>query len=45
MVTCDGGRRCEVGAYLLNEAGLRELVMRQPPQKARQEAGATEKGA
>jgi len=31
VVTCDGGRRSEVGAYLLSEAGLRALVLKQPP--------------
>ena len=30
VVTCDGGRRCEIGAYVLNEAGLRALVLKTP---------------
>ncbi|MFZ5757219.1 MAG: cyclic nucleotide-binding domain-containing protein [Pseudomonadota bacterium] len=34
VVTCDGGRRCEIGAYLLNEAGLRALVLKQPSKPA-----------
>jgi rhodanese-related sulfurtransferase len=28
VVTCDGGRRAEIAAYLLNEAGLRALVLK-----------------
>lgn len=28
VVTCDGGRRSEIAAYLLNEAGLRALVLK-----------------
>lgn len=31
VLTCDGGRRSEVGAYLLNEAGLRALVLKRAP--------------
>lgn len=34
VVTCDGGRRCEVGAYLLNEGGLRALVLKRAPRPA-----------
>lgn len=30
VVTCDGGRRCEIGAYLLNEAGLRAVTLKRP---------------
>lgn len=33
VVTCDGGRRSEIGAYLLSEAGLRALVLKKPQAK------------
>lgn len=36
VITCDGGRRCEIGAYLLNEAGLRALVLKRKAKTAEQ---------
>jgi CRP-like cAMP-binding protein len=41
VVTCDGGRRSEVGAYLLSEAGLRALVLKQAQAKPKQAAQAS----
>lgn len=38
VVTCDGGRRAEIGAYLLNEAGLRALVLKRKQKPAAQKA-------
>lgn len=31
VLTCDGGRRCEIGAYLLNEAGFRAVALKRAP--------------
>lgn len=46
VVVCDGGRRSEVGAYILNEAGLRALVLDRPkPAPAADEANVTQEGA
>ena len=28
VISCDGGRRCELGAYLLNEAGYQAVVLK-----------------
>lgn len=28
VISCDGGRRCELGAYLINEAGFQAVVLR-----------------
>lgn len=38
VITCDGGRRSEIGAYLLNEAGLRALVLKRKAKPAEQKA-------
>ncbi|MFZ5724592.1 MAG: cyclic nucleotide-binding domain-containing protein [Pseudomonadota bacterium] len=38
VVTCDGGRRSEIGAYLLNEAGLRALVLKRKPKPVTEKA-------
>ncbi|MFP5441323.1 MAG: cyclic nucleotide-binding domain-containing protein [Gammaproteobacteria bacterium] len=38
VVTCDGGRRSEIAAYLLNEAGLRALVLKRKARPVEQKA-------
>lgn len=45
VVTCDGGRRCEIGAWLLNEAGLSALVLKPAPKPAAQKADTREDDA
>ncbi|MFP5382462.1 MAG: cyclic nucleotide-binding domain-containing protein [Gammaproteobacteria bacterium] len=44
VVTCDGGRRCEIGAYLLNEAGLRALTLKRTPPPAAKTSGTDHAG-
>ena len=34
VVTCDGGRRSEIAAYILNEAGLRAVVLKRKEKPA-----------
>lgn len=38
VVTCDGGRRSEIAAYLLNESGLRALVLKRKAKPVEQKA-------
>lgn len=38
VITCDGGRRSEIGAYILNEAGLRALVLKRKPRAVEKKA-------
>ena len=45
VVTCDGGRRSEIGAYLLNEAGLRALVLKRKPKPVEQKPETREENA
>lgn len=42
VLTCDGGRRSEIAAYLLNEAGLRALVLKRKQKSVEAKAEAKE---
>lgn len=44
VLTCDGGRRAEIGAYILNEAGLRALVLKRKAKPAEKKAEVREDG-